>query len=162
MEQGVIGQRFPTIDRRVIYKERRSNNRKAALHSIYRNRRKHIRRETDKDTAIYVDVHEPILFYLALALMTLSVFDAFFTTLLLEHGSEELNPLLAYLLDMDLYVFLAAKFLITAFSILFFIMHKHHRLFNTVSCYQLLIFSVVVYTGLVVYEINMIRHLPLF
>ena len=164
MQEGVVGieQSLPEIDRRVIRTERRRNNRKAALHSLYRNRRKHIRREIDKDSAIYVDVHEPVLFYLAITLMTLSVFDAFFTTLLLEHGSEELNPLLAFLLDMDLYVFLGVKFTITAFSILFFIMHKHHRLFNIISCYHLLIFSVVIYTALVFYEINMIRHLPLY
>lgn len=110
---------------------------------------------------MYVDVHEPILFYLAMALMTLSVVDAFFTTLLLENGSEELNPLLAYLMNIDLYAFLAVKFFITGFSILFFIMHKRHRLFNRISCYQLLIASVVIYIGLVGYELNMIRHLAI-
>lgn len=162
MQQGVIGEAVSTADRRHSGTDRRTNLRKAAVHSVYRNRRKHLRRESDHNAAVYVDAHEPVLFYLAVTLMTLSVLDAFFTTILLQHGSEELNPLLALLLEIDLYIFLAAKFCVTGFGILFLIMHKRHRLFDRVSCYQLLIACVAIYIGLVAYEINMIRHLPLF
>ena len=155
----VVKQGLSAIERRETHKERRCNQAKAAINSFYRNRRKHLRRENDDVTGVYVDAHEPKLWYLAITLMTLSVLDAFFTTLLLANGSEELNPLLAYLLQIDLWVFLAVKFFITGASIVFFILHKHHRLLNTVNCYHLLVFSVAVYFILICYELSMVRHL---
>jgi hypothetical protein len=161
MYQGVIEQGYVSGERRTLGSERRSNRRKAALYSFYRNRRKGLRRDGDNLNGVYVDAHEPRLFYLAVALMTLSVIDAFFTTLLIHNGSEELNPVLAYLLEYNLYAFLGVKFCITGFSIVFFVLHKHHRLFNLISCYQLLIFSVGVYVFLVGYELTMVRHLTI-
>ena len=80
MYQGIIAQTLPSTERRSTHRERRRNHGKAAVHSFYRNRRKHIRREDDSSVGAYVDVHEPSLFYLALSLMVLSVLDAFFTT----------------------------------------------------------------------------------
>lgn len=162
MFQGTIDQEQLLTERRAIHTERRCNHRRAAVHSIYRKRRKYLRRVHDYRVGTYVDSHEPTLFYLAMVLMALSVLDAFFTTLLISYGSEELNPILAYLLALDLYVFLGVKFLITGSSTLFLIMHKHHRLFNTISCYQLLVLSVAVYFLLVCYELTMVRHLPIF
>jgi hypothetical protein len=159
--QEVLAKGDLPAERRVPSSERRSNQRKAALYSFYRNRRKEVRRDDDSLIGVYVDSHEPRLFYLAITLMTLSVLDAFFTTLLIYNGSEELNPLLAYLMELNLYAFLGAKFFITGFSIVFFIWHKHHRLFNLISCYQLLIFSVAVYVLLVGYELSMVQHLTI-
>ena len=161
MYQGIITHESLSTECRFSHHERRRNHRKAAVHSFYRNRRQHIRREHDSAVDSYVDVHEPSLFYLALSLMILSVLDAFFTTLLISNGSEELNPILAYFLDLDIYFFLGVKFLITGFCTVFFIMHKNHRLFNLVSCYQLLVLSVAVYFLLVCYELSMVRHLPI-
>ena len=140
--------------------ERRSNRRKAAVHSFYRRRRAQARRQTDDVTGQYVDVHETRLGYLALLLMTLSIIDAFFTLVLLENGSRELNPLLEFLLQVDTSLFLGVKFFITAMGIVFFVQHKHHKLFNLISCYQLLSVSVAVYAVLIGYEFTMVRHLP--
>ena len=140
--------------------ERRVNNRKAALHAVYSKRRRSIRRDTDSFNGSYVDAHEPQIGVLSAGLMLLCVFDAFFTTILIRHGSEELNPILNYLLQIDLSLFLAAKFFITGASITFLVMHKHHRLLNIVSCYHLLIASVVIYTLLIFYELSMLSMLP--
>ncbi|HEY5602852.1 MAG TPA: DUF5658 family protein [Gammaproteobacteria bacterium] len=161
LQQGVLKQGELFAERRAIDNDRRSNQRKAALYSIYRNRRKQLRRDGDNLIGVYVDAHEPKLFYLATGLMMLSVLDAFFTTLLIANGSEELNPVLAHLLAADLIAFLGAKFFITGFSILFFVMHRHHRLFNLISCYQLLVFSVAVYVLLIGYQLTMVRHLTI-
>ncbi|WP_455376684.1 DUF5658 family protein [Kaarinaea lacus] len=140
--------------------ERRVNKRKAAVQTVYRKRRKSVRRANDSLSNMYVDTHEPQIWYLSTGLMLLCVFDAFFTTILIRHGSEELNPILNYLLQIDLTLFLAAKFFLTGLSITFLVMHKHHRLLNTVSCYHLLIASVVIYMLLIFYELSMLRMLP--
>jgi len=151
---------FDTLEKRAFPNfDRRSNRRKAAVHSFYRRRRSQIRRETDDTSRVYVDTHEAKIGYLALALMGLSIVDAFFTTVLLQNGSQELNPLLAYLIELDATLFLAIKFFITGASIVFFILHKHHKLFNLINCYQLLVLSVTVYSILVGYELLMVRHI---
>lgn len=148
-------------ERRNRREERRVNKRKAAVQAVYRRRRQTVRRNSDSVTDIYVDTHEPRLWYMSMTLMLLCVLDAFFTTILLQHGSEELNPLLDYLLQIDQSLFLATKFLITGLCISFLVLHKHHRLLNTISCYHLLVASVVIYALLVCYELSMIRYLPL-
>ena len=140
--------------------ERRINKRKAALNAVYRKRRRSIRRDTDSLNGIYVDAHEPQIGVLSTGLMLLCVFDAFFTTILISHGSEELNPILNFLLQIDLSLFLAVKFFITGACITFLVMHKHHRLLNIVSCYHLLVASVVIYSLLIFYELSMLRMLP--
>lgn len=167
MENAVTRQEFcetnnnsTFLDRRSQRIERRNNQRKAAVQAVYRRRRQTIRRASDNLSNIYIDTHEPRLLVLSTGLMLLCVLDAFFTTILLLHGSEELNPLLNYLLQIDLSLFLAAKFVVTGLCIGFLVLHKHHRLWNTISCYHLLIASVVIYTLLVCYEFSMIRHLP--
>ena len=160
MHRGItVDQGLSALERRATHRERRHNQVKAAVHSFYRNRRTHLRRESDDVIGVYVDTHEPKLWYLAISLMMLSVLDAFFTTILIANGSEELNPLLAYLLNIDLWVFLAVKFFVTGASIVFFILHKHHRLLNTVNCYHLLVLSVIVYFVLICYELSMVQHL---
>ena len=148
-------------DRRNQRSERRVSNHKTAVQAIYRRRRKNVRRVSDSISGVYVDTHERHLWYISTGLMLLCVLDAFFTTILITYGSEELNPLLDYLLQIDMSLFLAAKFLVTGLCISFLVLHKHHRLWNTVSCYHLLIASVVVYALLVCYELSMIRYLPI-
>jgi len=164
IQQGILEYNSISADtaaeRRHLRLERRVNKRKAAVQTIYRRRRQSVRRNTDNLSNIYVDTHERKLWYLATGLMVLCVLDAFFTTILIRHGSEELNPLMNFLLQVDLGLFLAAKFFITGFSISFLVMHKHHRLLNTVNCYQILIASVVAYSVLVAYEFSMIRYIP--
>ena len=147
-------------DRRASSVERRTNNRKAVVHSFYRKRRNTLRRDSDDMSNVYVDTHEPKLWYLALGLMLLSVLDAFFTTILIQNGSEELNPVLDFLLKIDLSFFLAAKFFVTGSVIVFFVLHKHHRFLDTVNCYQLLVASVFIYTVLICYQFSMVRLIP--
>ena len=164
--QGICGQNnydnTNFVERRVQRIERRVNQRKAAVNALYRKRRHSVRRVSDDLNGVYVDTHEPQIWYLSTGLMLLCVLDAFFTTILIHHGSEELNPILNYLLQIDLGLFLGVKFLITGSSISFLVLHKHHRLLNTVSCYHLLIISVVIYLVLIFYELSMLRMLPYF
>jgi len=147
-------------ERRKQRTERRVNQRKAAVYAVYRRRRQSTRRNTDTLHGIYVDTHERGLWYISTGLMLLCVLDALFTTILIYHGSEELNPILNYLLQIDLSLFLAVKFLLTGACISFLVLHKHHRLLNLVSCYHLLIVCFALYSILICYELSMIQMLP--
>lgn len=150
------------VDRRNQRSERRINNRKAAVKALYRRRRHCSRRISDDIRNTYVDRHEPQTWIVSTSLMLLCVLDAFFTTILISHGSYELNPVLDYLLKSDQSLFLATKFVVTGLCISFLVLHKHYRLWNIISCYQLLVISLVIYTLLVCYELSMVRLLPVF
>ena len=136
--------------------DRRANHRRAMCYSLFMRRRSGLRRDNEKGRHYYIDLHEPWLFYLAMAMCLLSVSDAFLTLNLLEKGSEELNPLLDYFLHLDVRLFFAVKFSITTFCILFLVMHKNFVLFNRVSGLQVMVVSIVAYSVLVCYEIALL------
>lgn len=141
--------------------DRRQDIRLAAVLSWFRKRRIGPRRDNDPQKDIYVDVHESWLFYLGLGALILSTLDAFFTLQLLHLGSEELNPFMDYFLQKDAQLFFVVKFFITAFCIIFLIMHKKFRLFKVISGYHLLFFCFVAYGLLVSYELSMLLGLPI-
>lgn len=78
----------------------------------------------------YVDRYEPHLFYVAVATLLLCCTDAFFTLTLLQQGAEEINPFMAWLLEMDVQLFLVTKFALTAVGLVFLVAHKNFLLFN--------------------------------
>ena len=139
--------------------DRREVNFKSALHSSFRKRRVGPRRDAEVDTPHYVDIHNPIEVYVVILAITLSVMDCFFTLTLIQHGSEELNPIMDYFLQRDVTLFFVVKFCITSFGLLFLIMHKKFMLFNIISGFQLLVGSLVLYTLLVSYELSMLVQL---
>lgn len=146
---------------REIAVDRRRNSWRTFAGSVVYRRRVVRRRDGDGDTPHYVDVHEPYLFFVAVGALLLCVADAFFTmTLINFHGSTELNPVMDYFIKTDIKIFFIVKFGLTAFGIMFLVMHKNFRLFNRISGYQILHYSLVVYALLVGYELFMLLAIP--
>ena len=141
--------------------DRRKNVMKAAIYATFKKRRKNIRRNTDSIHDTYVDSMDSSVFTLAIVAMGLCICDAFFTTILLQNGSSELNPVMDMLLGYSLEAFLALKFSLTGMSSSLLVLHKHHRLLQIVNGYQLLWACVAGYLILVTYELSMIQHLIL-
>jgi len=75
--------------------------------------RKSIRRQEDRDRIFFVDWYGSKLFVAILAVIFLSVLDGFLTLLLLNHGAYEVNPIMAYLLDVSPFAFVAGKYALT-------------------------------------------------
>ena len=142
--------------------DRRSNSFRTLAYSLIYNRRQTPRREIDASNGCYyVDVHETKLFIMAIAAILLCVADAFFTlTLLNYHGSEELNPVMDYLIKEDTRQFFIVKFSLTAAGVIFLVAHKNFKLFNRISGYQILTASLVLYAMLVCYELAMLVVIP--
>ncbi len=146
---------------RVIAVDRRSHSWRTLVGSVMYRRRVNPRRSIDGEGPHYVDVHEPRLFYVAVGALLLCVADAFFTITLLEfHGSYELNPVMDYFIQQDFHKFFYVKFGLTAFGIMFLVMHKNFRILNRVSGYQILYSSLILYGILVAYELSMLVVLP--
>ena len=146
---------------REIAIDRRSNSWRTFYGAIFLRRRVNQRRIEDADSAHYVDVHEPRIFFVAVGALILCVADAFFTmTLLNFYGSYELNPIMDYFIKQDFEKFFFVKFGLTAFGIMFLVLHKNFKILNRISGYQILYGSLALYAVLVTYELFMLVVLP--
>ncbi|MFV2057776.1 MAG: DUF5658 family protein [Thiohalomonadales bacterium] len=141
---------------RIAGEDRRQKGVQTALQSSFRKRRRGPRRDCESAEPHYVDIHTPREFYIVVAAIMLSVLDCFFTLILIQHGSEELNPFMDYFLQIDTTLFFAVKFIITAFSLIFLILHKKFKLFNVFTGYQILLTCLFLYSVLVSYELSML------
>ena len=136
--------------------DRRQNQARAALYSLFRRRRATVRRGEELHKPQYVDIHEPWVIMVTVGVLLLSIFDSIFTLRLLQMGSEELNPVMDYFIQRDTDLFFAAKFIMTATCVFFLVMHKKFKLFNMISGYQMLVGTFAMYCCLVSYEISML------
>ena len=82
-----------TVIERCAVSDRRRLSLRTFVQSGLTPRRRGGRRDGEHEHLI--DWHEPDLLFLALAILLLSVTDAFFTLTLMTRGAEEANPLLA-------------------------------------------------------------------
>jgi heme exporter protein D len=89
-----------------------------------RRRRSRGRRQTDKGA--YVDIYDFRTWGIAIAVLLLSLLDAFLTRMHLLRGSaQELNPLMKAIIDMGGYpVFFTAKIAMTIFPMAIIVIHK--------------------------------------
>lgn len=80
-------------------------------------RRRALRRRADQRGFYLLDYYNPKIFYTVTLILLLSVVDALLTLWLISAGAEELNPVMAYFLGISPNVFMMAKYLITATSV---------------------------------------------
>ncbi len=136
--------------------DRRQDSRRSFFYSLYKRRRRQARRDYDKSNNIYVDVHEPYLFVLCASIIILSVTDASLTLFIINNGGEEVNPFMRYFLESSVSTFFWVKYLLTSFSILFLISHKHFTLFKVIRGYHLIYVTFFMYVCLIMYELFLI------
>lgn len=98
--------------------ERRSRRRPPLKYLIFGGRRSAPRRDSDKNTFIYVDQYSPWLLVLIVLLIMLSLTDGIFTLYLLEHGATETNPIMAFFISLGPWPFMIAKFFLTCSGLL--------------------------------------------
>lgn len=99
-----------------------------------------------------VDFHEPYLLVLSIAMLVLSVADAFLTVTLLTHGAEETNPLLAFVLDEHPRLFAVVKMALTGFGVILLVALARTRVFKVVRADWFLTALAAAYLALVLYE----------
>ena len=115
-----------------------------------RGRRCHARRHENN---YYLDWYDPKLVFTGIAVLFMSCLDALFTLTLLSRGATEANYFMARLMETSDGLFVAVKLAITAFGILFLLMHSHFRVLRIVSGKHLLQSLVAVYALLIGYEL---------
>ena len=75
--------------------------------------RRTIRRQEDRGHIFLVDRYSAGLFVAIVGILFLCIIDAVLTLFLLNHGAHEINPLMAYLLNIGPSAFIIPKYLIT-------------------------------------------------
>lgn len=80
-------------------------------------KREHARRSYDKGGIVYFDRYSSSSLWFVIAILILSVIDAFLTVMLIRNGAVELNPVMAYYLSIGPQAFLAVKYALTSLSV---------------------------------------------
>ena len=144
------------------YKQRCRFDRRKARVSIFSRhwltgRRKAVRREPDRQKSYQIDTYGPKTLAAILIIITLSILDALFTLFLISHGATEVNPIMAYFLDMGPSVFIAAKYVLTAVCLILILAIRNFYLFNTKARVKILyIFFMIPFVLVVKWELYLI------
>lgn len=141
---------MPQPERRGSEVDRRALTFRTLLTSGLAPRRRAGRRAGEHESP--VDFHDSYLLTLAVAMLVLSVADAFLTVTLMSDGAEEANPVLAFVLDEQPRLFAAVKMGLTGLGVVLLVAMARARLFELVRASAFLKGLVVVYFVLVAYE----------
>jgi len=139
--------------------ERRQANLRSCFYALFMNRRKGERRTGHSNENTYVDVYGPKILLGAIAVMIFCVLDAFFTLILLERGASELNPFLAWMLEIDVMWFYTSKYVITAVCVVWIVIHKQFDFFG-LKGRHVMVGAVLSYMVLITYQVSMLLETP--
>jgi hypothetical protein len=115
-----------------------------------RGRRRHARRNGNN---YYLDWYDPSLVFIGITILLMSCLDALFTLILLNRGAYEVNFFMVRLMEISDGLFVAIKMAVTAFGIVFLLMHAHFQIFRILSGKRLLQIFMAVYGLLIGYEL---------
>jgi hypothetical protein len=155
MPKGRQKLQFAPQDGLSVPQERRAEDRRRMslrgfLVGGFQPRRRDGRRSADRHAL--VDWHEPQLLLAAILILLLSTADAFLTLNILFLGGEELNPIMAWMLDHNLLLFTAVKRALTGGGVSVLVATARARIFNATSVARIMHAFVAVYVALVGYE----------
>ncbi len=138
------------VDRR--FADRREFTLQTMWHCLKNPRRSSGRRRTDNRYPL-LDVFDSSAMFLAVALVTLSLCDAFFTLNILAHGGREVNPFMNYMLNFGTFAFVASKMLLTALAVVVMTAAGNLKIFGLVRVRSVIALMIGLYAGLIVYEL---------
>jgi hypothetical protein len=113
---------YAALEPNLLIERRSAQDRRKKGFNLFRRpfstrRRRSLRRQADQQGFYLLDYYSPKIFYAVTLILLLSVVDALLTLYLISAGAEELNPVMAYFLDIGPNVFMMAKYGITATSV---------------------------------------------
>lgn len=138
------------VERRVNQQERRRLTLRTFIQGGFLPRRRGARRASDLDLA--VDLHEPYLLLLSVAMLVLSVADAFLTVTLMADGAPQTDPLLAFVINEHPRLFTLVKIALSGIVVVVLVAVARAKLFKVVRVTAFLQALVVAYSALVACE----------
>jgi hypothetical protein len=136
------------------FSERRQANLRSMFYALFMSRRR-VHRRSDCVLNYYCDSYGPYVFGAAVLMMLLCILDSYFTLLLLQYGSSELNPILAWALKQHVLFFFLFKYSVTAVCVIVAVMHKQFRIYG-LKGYHILLLCLISYAALIYYQLVML------
>ena len=124
---------------------------------LFGGKRENARRAADKSKIHFFDRYNTRLFAAIIIILFLSILDALLTLYLIDNGSNELNPVMAYFLKFGPMTFVIAKYMLTSAGVVILLICKNVFL-TKANIYTHSIFSyvIVVFSMVVVWQIYLI------
>jgi hypothetical protein len=121
-------------------------------------RRRQPRRRDDDSRFSSLDWHSPHLMAVAICILLLCMADTFLTLILLSHGAEEANPVMAPLVGGSVTVFTSLKMTVTGASVVLMVFLARYR-FMRVLRVELALYGVLLtYMTLIGYELWLLKR----
>jgi hypothetical protein len=120
-------------------------------------RRRSPPRRLDDSRFHSLDWHSAHLLAVAIAILLLSVVDAFLTLALLQGGAAEVNPIMAVLIYRSVGMFAALKMAMTSASIVLMVFLARYRFMRLVRVEWVLYGVLIAYASLISYEVWMFK-----
>ncbi len=156
MDKCYRGDRRSDVDQRV--------NRGFALKSLFVcGRREEIRRQDDKGKIFLADRYSTTIFAAIVLILFFSVIDGLLTLILIGHGAKEINPLMAYLLEIEPMLFMAVKYLLTCVSLVIFLIFRNVFL-QRIKIYSSTLFSIFIciFVTVIMWELFLLSRVVFF
>jgi hypothetical protein len=147
----------PFEDRRAAKEDRRALTLRTLFASGFSPRRRTGRRVSDHE--LPVDFHDPRLLVPVVAMLLLSITDAFLTVRLINNGALEANPLLAFVLREHPQLFATVKMALTGLGVTLLVVLARARVFKIVRASAFLYGLAAAYLALIAYEAWLITRI---
>ncbi|HTV96689.1 MAG TPA: DUF5658 family protein [Steroidobacteraceae bacterium] len=131
----------------------------ALLYGSVRPRRRQLARRAGDARFQAMDWHGTHLWAASIAILIMSVADAFLTLLLMSGGAVEVNPFMAAFVGRSVGVFVVLKIAMTGISVVLMVFLARYRFMRVVRVEVLLYGVVLAYVLLIVHEMRMLRVL---
>ncbi len=115
------------------------------------------RRAVDRGEPVYVDCYAGHLMLCTIAILFLSIGDAFFTLNLLAHGGEELNWFMAILIEDSVEKFVVFKLALTSMALILLVVHHNVQLIGGMRVRHLKYMVLIGYSVLIGYELYLLE-----
>ena len=157
------GINLDTLKRQAISNERRSgkDRRKTTrpvVQSLYRGgKREIVRRREEQNRLFLADRYNQAIFGAIVLILFFSVLDALLTLFLIGHDATELNPIMAYYINVGPYTFLFVKYLLTSVAVVILLLCQNAFL-RTMRIYARSLFYLIAaaFMSVVVWELFLI------
>ncbi len=145
-------------DERRVRADRRRRLWWSVLYGNFSPRRRRPSRRHDDSRFHPVDWYSPHLLAVAIGILLLSASDAFLTAILLLHGADEVNPIMAVLVYRSVAAFTALKMAMTGVSIVVMVFLSRYRFMRVIRVELVLYVVLAIYAWLIGYEIWMLKN----
>jgi hypothetical protein len=129
----------------------------SVLYGSFNPRRRRPARRLDDSRFHPVDWYSAHLLAVSVVILLLSAADAFLTAILLLHGADEMNPIMAVLVYRSVAAFAAFKMGLTGTSIVMMVFLARYRFMRVLRVEFVLYAVLAVYAWLIGYEIWMLK-----